>query len=209
MGGMGSGRRWYSGAKQTTDDYLKLDSRYLQRESLLEPNSAGSLDWTRNGVKVAAINVRTEADRVTLSYCHRRGDSEWKNEAYPVLLEWTFCNYGDRRAWFICPARGCGRRVAILYVSTLFACRHCHQLSYHSQREADGDRARRRAEMIRRRLEWEPGIVNGSGNKPKGMHGRTYQRLIHEYNVLTGVYLAAAEVRLSRLSRWVDRCVEG
>ena len=38
---------------------------------------------------------------------------EW--ERYPVFLDTTLCHIGGERHWFLCPARGCGRRVAILY----------------------------------------------------------------------------------------------
>ena len=41
-------------------------------------------------------------------------------------------------AAFICPAAGCGRRVAILYRGGIFACRHCYRLAYASSREDAG-----------------------------------------------------------------------
>ena len=75
----------------------------------------------------------------------------------------TPCNLGGSRAWFICPAVGCGRRVAILYGGGIFACRHCYQLAYASAREDVCDRAARRADRLRARLGWEPGILNGNG----------------------------------------------
>jgi Transposase DDE domain len=31
------------------------------------------------------------------------------------VLEWTPCNYGGARPWFLCPMDGCRRRVAVLY----------------------------------------------------------------------------------------------
>jgi hypothetical protein len=69
------------------------------------------------------------------------------------------------RAWFICPAVGCGRRVAILYGGSIFACRHCYQFAHASSREDAGDRATRRADKLRARLDWEPGILNGRGRE--------------------------------------------
>ena len=97
---------------------------------------------------------------------------------YPVPIEWTPCNYGGWRAWFRCPAAGCGRRVALLFLNGgIFACRQCGKLVYASQREHDTDLAIRRADKIRERLGWEPGILNGEGFKPKGMHWRTFERL--------------------------------
>ncbi len=54
-----------------------------------------------------------------------------------IGLEWTPCNYGGSRPWFMCPGEGCGRRVAILYGPTLpLLCRLCRNLVYESQRRA-------------------------------------------------------------------------
>ena len=189
MGGMNSGRR-DQGGKSTTSDYRALDVRRMQRDGLLAAGKSFGWSWTRNGEKVASINVRTETDRVILDYRHRSSDGEWKSENYPVRVEWTPCHYGGMRAWFRCPAVGCGRRVAILYGGTIFACRHCYRLAYSSQRENLDDRATRQADKIRDRLKWEPGILNGHGLKPKGMHWRTYLRLASEHDALVGVSLA-------------------
>ena len=47
------------------------------------------------------------------------------------------------------------------------------QLNRQSQREPDYDRAARRVDRIRDKLGWEPGILNGKGWKPQGMHWHT------------------------------------
>lgn len=196
MGGMGSGRR-YQGGKETTDDCRSLDVRYLQRDGLLSSGRSFVLNWTRNGEKVASIQVRTEADRVILDYRHQRNGGEWKSQNYPVRIEWTSCNYGGSRAWFLCPAQGCGRRVAKLFLgSAIFACRHCYKLAYACQRENQDDRATRRADKIRDRLKWEPGILNGHGIKPKGMHSRTYQRLTIQHDAHVGISLNIMQQRM-------------
>lgn len=111
----------------------------------------------------------TATDKVTLIYQHQNRGGPWHPMEYPVWLDWTDCTLGGRRAWFLCPAAGCGWRVAQLYVgaSGIFACRHCNRLAYASQRENADDRAARRAERIRRRLKWELGILNGKDWKPK------------------------------------------
>ncbi|MEK6785498.1 MAG: hypothetical protein AABY61_08460 [Nitrospirota bacterium] len=181
MGGMGSGRHWHYGANDTTDDYRAIDVRRWQREGLLIAGCVFGRQWSRNGEVTASIQVRVETDRLWLIYRHRSGGGEWKDENYPVWFERTACNLGGQRLWFRCPARGCNRRVAILYGGGIFACRHCYKLAYPSQRETWDGRARIRADRIRARLGWEPGILNGDGLKPKGMHWRTFARLLAEY----------------------------
>jgi hypothetical protein len=202
MGGFGSGRG--QGGKDTTSDMRPLDIRKLQRDGLLTPGRACGWNWLRNGETMASINIRTEADRVILDYRSRSNGGEWQPMEYPVHLEWTPCNLGGRRAWFRCPARGCGRRVAILYGGSVFACRHCHRLAYASQREPDHDRAARRADTIRRLLGWEPGFLNGAGSKPKGMHWCNFERLKAEHDGFVEVSLAGIAQRLGVVNWRLD-----
>ena len=200
MGGFGSGT--HSGGR-CTDDMRPLDVRKIHRSGLLKPGGGFAWQWTRNGETMASINLRVEADRVFLDYRNRsahHNGGEWESMSYAVRLDWTPCNYGGLRAWWRCPAVGCGRRVAVLHGGRVFACRQCNRLAYRSQRETDDGRATRRAHTIRRRLGWEPGILSGSGIKPKGMHWRTFERLqashvAHLNRALTGM---AAKLALLR-----------
>lgn len=197
MGGRNSGRRWRFGSKDATDDYRMFDVRRLQRDGLLAPGNSFRWKWThgRTGENLASINVRMETDRVILSYRSRSGDDDWENQEYPVRLDRTPCNFGGERVWFRCPAVGCGRRVAILFGGAVFACRHCYQLAYSSQRETALDRKARRADKIRERMGWEPGILNGVGLKPKGMRWRTFERLTAEHDSFAGSALDEMERR--------------
>lgn len=199
MGGIGSGRRSRWDAKDSTDDYRTIDVRRWKRDGLLTPHQSFRWKWSQYGEVVAAIQVHTEPDRVTLTYRHRSRGEDWKDESYPVYLRWTACNLGGQRPWFLCPARGCGRRVAILYGGEIFACRHCYQLAYPSQREPYDDRAARRAERIRDKLGWEPGIFDIDGYKPTGMHWKTYERLTAKHDALVQVALSGAPARLQML----------
>lgn len=192
------GRRGYG--KECTDDMRRLDIRRLHRDGLLTPGRAFGWNWHRNGETVASINIRSEADRVILTYRARGNGGEWQPMEYPVYLEWTGLHFGGRMPWFLCPARGCGRRVAVLYGGRVFACRHCHQLTYRCTRETDDDRACRRADTLRDRLGWEPGILNGEGCKPKGMHWRTFERLSAAHNVYVARSLAGAMRRFKLLN---------
>lgn len=204
MGGMGSGRHWYWGASNTTDDYRAIDVRRWQRDGLLVPHQSFGWQWSRDGEEVASIHVRPESDRVVLIYRHRESGEEWQDKNYPVYLDWTDCNLGGQRPWFLCPAHGCGRRVAILYSGSIFACRHCYQLAYPSQREARDDRAARRAERIRAKLGWEPGILNGDGWKPKGMHWNTFNRLTAQHDAFVQVSLAGMAAKMKLLGESLD-----
>ena len=199
MGGPGSGRQWYSGAKITTDDYRAIDVRRWKRDGLLTPHQAFGWQWSNHGEVVASIRVRTESNRVILSYRHRQYDDEWVDESYPVYLDWTDCNLGGQRPWFLCPASGCRKRVAILYGGSIFACRNCHQLAYQSQRETYYDRATRKADRIRAKLGWQPGILNGDEGKPKEMHWATFERLTLQHDAFLGISLAGMAARLNLL----------
>lgn len=182
MGGFGSGRHWHFSATATTDNFRAIDVRRWARDGLLQPGRAFCWHWRCAGDVTGSIKVRVEMGRVVLDYRTKSGCDDWQAQSYPVYLDATPCHFGGERQWFLCPARGCGRRVAKLYGGAIFACRYCHQLAYPSQREAFHDRAARKADGIRRKLDWEPGIANGHGPKPKGMHWRTFERLYTQHD---------------------------
>lgn len=195
MGGFGSGRR---SGKACSDSMRALDVRKLQQQGLLTPGNSLTWSWSINDQIVARINLLVGVDRVTLDYRAREHGGDWRPMNYPVRLAWTACNFGGRRAWWLCPASGCGRRAAVLFGGSVFACRHCHRLAYRCQREGEEDRAARRAEKLRARLRWEPGILNGNGGKPAGMHWRTFGRLeaAHDANAHRLLVLGAVRIGL-------------
>lgn len=199
MGGPGSGNRWRYDARSTTDDYRTLDVRRWARAGVLRPGYRGGWQWTRHGEVIASIRMRAEPGRVILQYRCRNAGSDWADVEYPVLIERTACHVGGSRPWFICPGRGCGRRVAILYGGNVFACRHCHRLAYASTREDVCDRLARRAERIRERLGWRAGFLNPPGSKPKWMRWATYRRLREEHNHLVHGALSALAVNSGTL----------
>lgn len=181
MGGPGSGNRWRVG-KNTVESYFRLDVRWLRRAGYLRRGWTGSIRWTRNGAPAADIDVVAFDDHLVLDYRQRSGGQDWSPMRYPVRLDQTACHLGGMRLWFRCPAQGCGRRVAFLYGGTVFACRKCHQLVYGCQNDDRAGRAMRRADKLRERLDWEPGIANQPGGKPRWMRWRTFNRLVAEHN---------------------------
>ena len=171
----------YGGGKDTTDGYKRIDVHFLKKRGYLVPGTAFTLSWNRHGERIGWIQCQATDEAVILAYRHRRGEWEdWKDEEYPVSLSYTRCNFGGERPWFLCPARGCGRRVAVLYGGGIFACRHCYQLVYECQREAPHYRLLRKAQKLSERL-GGTGCIDDMVFKPKGMHRRTFERLERKY----------------------------
>ena len=196
MGGFGSGRQ---GGKSVTGDMLALDIRELQRAGRLQDGLHFKWRWSRNGDPVGNINIRTGTDRVTLTYQQRSNGGDWQDMNYPIFLDWTPCTFGGQRAWWLCPAVGCGRRVAVLYGGSVYACRHCHGLAYRTQREDAGHRASSKAHKLRVRLGWEVGILNGNGGKPKGVHWATFERLEAQHDALVNQSVAGIMAKFGPL----------
>jgi hypothetical protein len=195
MGGCGSGRRSYS--KATTSDYHQVDVRRWQREGFLMAGRFFACRWGNIEV-VAASTARGEPDRVSLC--------SWQDRStYSVRLAWTPCNYGGSRAWFICPARDCGRRVAILYGDGPFACRHCRQLAYDSQQDSGWRRSINQARLARMKLGGSANLTEPLPERPKGMHWRTYSRLYIRAAGREQAFLAGTLSTLTSLEQQISR----
>jgi hypothetical protein len=199
MGGTGSGS-WYRWHKRdTVEDCQSIDIRRWQQDGLLTEGYYFSWTWTRNGEQIAAIGVRVEYGRVVLNYQYRRYGGDWQEVEYPAYLTSTPCHYGGSRPWLLCPAQGCGRRVAKLYLGgRVFACRYCYHLAYPSQSENAAFRSITRAQKIRVKLGGSADLSSPFPEKPKGMHWRTYERLRNEAEQAEWQSVLA-------LGRWLQR----
>lgn len=170
-----------AGQKRSTKNMRALDIRKLHRAGLLKPGGSFNWQWSRHGEVVASIGCAVGTiNSVTLSYCTRPHGDEWKDKRSQVAVSWTACNYGGERPWWLCPC--CGRRVAVLWGGSTYACRHCQQINYESTRTAESSKPFERADKLRRRLGWCAGVANDQGDKPKGMHWKTYLRLMNQLN---------------------------
>jgi len=198
MGGFGSGRRNQIGRPTTSDYPATLDVSWLNREGLLVPGMTATLRWSMRGETVGTLWVHTEEDRVTFRPVSLEGDASGPEQA--VHLDWSHCHLGGQRPWFRCPV--CSRRVALLYGAGQWACRHCLNLAYASQREKPHVRALRKVDRLREKLEWGPGILPLDRSRPKGMHRRTYARLAAEQDGLVREYLAGLTERYEGLERY-------
>jgi hypothetical protein len=156
--------------RECTDSFLSLNVGRCDRLGYLWPGRTGTLHWSRGGVSIGSIRYEASNGMLTLRYnIRQRGGLEPKHCS--VAVERMPCHFGGDRAWFHCPK--CGRRAALLYLSSIFTCRVCLNLAYESQQEASYDRALRKAQRIHERL-GGTGVLLDPIPKPKGMHWQTY-----------------------------------
>jgi hypothetical protein len=182
MGGFGSTRRGWVNTSDTVEGSRSLDIGCLNRAGCLRPGYWGGWEWSRDGERLASIQLRRDSDSLVLSYRVRAYGEEWQDIEQRTRIIWMPCRFGGARPYFICPGivngSVCSRWVTKLYGGgRYFLCRHCYRLADASQREDFHDRALRRANKIRMRLSGEPGIALTFPARPKGMHRKTYQRL--------------------------------
>jgi len=192
-------------SKRTTEDHRALDVRKLHRAGALVAGRSCAWEWSRRGEVVAAIDIEAESlTRLRLRYqLTRQGQTEAKD--YRVPITWTPCHLGGNRPWFLCPC--CGRRVAKLYSSALFACRHCLRLNYRSQQANKRDRPCDRSWDLRRALGCNEGFLCLPAEyiaKPKGMHWRTFERKVEQLRRVDARALGAAQAMIGSIERKVN-----
>ncbi|WP_423813359.1 hypothetical protein [Psychrobacter sp. 219-2-C] len=135
-------------------------------------------DYPRLSISSYLEQLRiTQPDSLPVSYKHKG-----KHHSYNIELAKTSCNYGNYRYWFLCPS--CSKRTGVLYCAGTYVCRHCLSVPYGSQLQQPIDRLFSRADAIRQRLGWQSGVAHGIGERPKGMHQRTFNRILLEYQQL-------------------------
>jgi len=183
MGGFGSGQYYRSSGRVTTEETKRIDIRYLKKQNMLRPNTKGSLSWSCGGEPTGNINYTMYENTMILNFRWQHyWDDDWQSVGQTIWFDRTHCNYGGSRKWFLCPH--CSKRVAILYGADVrFLCRHCYRLPYASQGESYLDRMERKANKISLKLDPD-GLDGDYYYKPKGMHWKTFNRLISANNRL-------------------------
>lgn len=173
MGGYGSGFNGYR--KITTSECLNLyvNKIHIKRNSKF----IGTISFDDNNKSYIGIK-KIEQNHITISYSVTMNGNK-KDYEYNIYLEYTPCNYGNERAWFICPQ--CGKRVGILYMRNgVFCCRSCQNLNYYSQR-CSGNNLNviaHRIYKIQHKLNMTQDPLAYWGPKPKGLHYKTYDKLL-------------------------------
>ena len=137
--------------------------------------TASLSDYPKITIASMKDKLGQHANAIRMNYFFRG-----KPYAYDVGITTSSCHYGNYRYWFNCPK--CGKRVGVLYCAGLYVCRHCINANYASQLMQPIDKLFRKVAKIRHRLQWQQGIAHGHGSRPKGMHRKTYDRLVSEHD---------------------------
>jgi len=173
MGGLGSGNRWRSKAT-TTNEYRRVDIRYMRKQNLLRETRIGTLSWNCHGEPNGSITYHCYVDRLELVY-RMQCDGEWQEMRQKVFFDSTRCHYGSERKWFKCPH--CKRRCEILYFGRSgFYCRTCYRIPYGSQCEGKLDRMIRKRDKLKARI-----FDEDRHRRRRGMHRSTFQPLCERY----------------------------
>lgn len=208
----------------TVSECRTVEVSALNDEGLLEPDSAGLLEWRRNDDLVAALrweragphrdDVDGDQRVIEISYATidaRSGETR-RNEG-TVPIETTSCNFGGERPWFRCP--DCSERVGGLHcppAGERFRCRECHGLAYESTRATRNPqkRAKLRYERIHEKLHPDfeshhPSLGTFHVTKPNQMHWDTYEELRADLREAHDDWIRAAMARHARMHGRFER----
>lgn len=161
--------------KLTTGELLSIDINRIGIKK--DAKFKGEISW-KNGSKIGLL--KGSEDEVVFYY-DTTSNGNSKSYEYEVGIDYTPCNYGNERPWFICPH--CGKRVGKLYLKYgYFRCRSCQDLNYSIQQEDKWDRMMESVDhqiyKVQEKLKTKKSIDNiYCIEKPKGMHWRTYTKL--------------------------------
>jgi hypothetical protein len=178
MGGRGSGGHSSKG-KLRDVQCARLDVHELARDRKL------TLGW--RGTLFGSIGLEVtggpDAQRLVLDFPVRSVSGERLAPVrQTICCYWRPALYGGRYLMFLCSE--CRRAARVLYARFenhhyriwCFVCRKCVGVTYQSTMGHRWDRSARRIEKLRIRLQWQAGATEPI--RPRGMHERTYQRIL-------------------------------
>jgi hypothetical protein len=151
----------------TTDDYVYVKTRTLDRVLLNFGAKSIAMDVFRQGRVVGWIELSASPDEIVLKY-----RSNGKKIADPIRLEYSPCHYGGTRVWFICPS--CKKRRTMLFRGQYFRCRECLGLTYASLHEDKAERPLNRLMRQRWKLGGSGALFDEFPPRPKGMRWENY-----------------------------------
>ncbi len=130
-------------------------------------------------------------------------------KVYELSVDWTNCNYGGQRPWFLCPC--CRARVGKLYQRSLMgtlACRRCQQLTYVSCQVSERERLNLENIKLRRKLGARGDDLSGDApfpERPKGMPQHTYEIICRQLEVNELKYQSLMNYRTLKLCQRLAR----
>jgi hypothetical protein len=125
-----------------------------------------------------------DAQRLVLEFPCRSESETLEPLRQLITCYWRQAHYGGRYLVFLCSE--CHHSARVLYARytdddhriSFFSCRKCAGITYQSTMGHRWDRSARRVEKLRARLGWRAGGTVPI--KPRGMHEKTYQRILRE-----------------------------
>lgn len=176
MGGSGSGQ-WQKGKALTT-----------------ERNSLDIRDMRAAARAMRLVNWRwSDGTTASVLFCKGLAFLEVRMPGLATVqtqveLDATLLHFGGHRFWWRCPC--CRARVGVLYWQRgRWQCRTCAELVHKSTRQRGLFRGYAKVNKVRRELGWGGGMLSPVGTRRKGMHRKTYSRLMQ---ALTDASLATA-----------------
>jgi hypothetical protein len=183
----------------TTYDALDLDIRALARaKNFRDALAMFETAWT-HGLTESSVGITVlDGECALVSYSDTQGEVITER----IGIEWTPCNYGGARPWWSCPQ--CDRRCAIVYAlgAPPFMCRLCANLAYETPQSDAFMRAITKTNKRLARLGWERGKPFPA--KPKGMHRRTWKRLVAECSAAASLEHAASDAWMEGMEREIE-----
>ncbi|MBU6527594.1 hypothetical protein OGR47_11435 [Methylocystis sp. MJC1] len=184
--------RWlFNSRRSTTDDLRRIPVHDIVTHGLNRRGMSFSWAWwTSEGRTTASVGARVEGDE-NEAYLHLDYTLNGAPMRQRIRLEALPCRFGGVRWLAFCPRTG--RSVAHLYMGHTGALsRHAYRLKFGSQRESPLDRSFRRRNRALEKLKTNSPLCL---SRPKGMHWRTYGRLLHEISKETQFFDVAARAR--------------
>lgn len=159
------------------EETVWLDIRLLRAWGFLEAGALarGVVNWRTRGVLLRPAHVTADlrnvrASRITATW----HDSDGLPETQSIAIERVPCRFGGWRYYFICPRLG--RRCEVMpLLDGEFASREAHAITYASQSEGELDRAYRRRDKLRGRLDGANGLRMPTGAKRKRLAGKWHE----------------------------------
>jgi len=184
MGGILSGSYPRNDTKIRTSSLFTLDIRTWNKENLLVPGIQFTSTWFQNGNLAGVVTVQIWEEYFILEYIY----NEIETVTEIIHFTSTPCNFGGQRKWFRCPLCGC--RVAVLYLlGKEFGCRKCHDLTYDSCNQSELDRVITKYNKAKAKIGGGPGIIAPIPERPKGMHHKTYEKILDEIYLYSYILL--------------------